>query len=205
MTPEYLRLLAPVIKALRPAKRSMLQFAKDEIIIPDGPFQDTRYDPQLLPYSEAFLKEVDSGQYSSYAIMGPSQAGKTFTGVLIPLLYYLFEEREYSILGLPSGSMFRDKILRDVIPIISKTQYAKFLPTRGTGSKGGLTDLYQFTNGAALRGLTAGGNEKSRAGLTARILVADEIDGYGSETGNSEEGDKLSQMAARLNAYIQTS
>jgi phage terminase large subunit GpA-like protein len=182
----------------------MLEFAKQDIILPDGPFADTNYDPKLLPYSEAFLNEVDSGAYSSFAVMGPSQAGKTFTGILIPLSYHLFEEREYTMLGLPSGAMFRDKLSRDILPVISKSKYVRYLPLHGQGSKGGLTDVYQFTNGSVLRGLTAGGNEKSRAGLTGRILICDEIDGYASDTGNSEETDKLSQMIARTRAYIST-
>lgn len=181
--------------------RSMSDFAQEEIIIPDGQFEGTRFKFERQPYTRLFLEEVDSGKWTRFAVVGPSQSGKTMLGFVIPMLFHLFEMNETVVCGVTDMDMAADKWRENILPVIECSQFRDLLPQSGTGSKGGKIDTIQFRNGATLKFMTARGSDKSRAHFRTRILVATEIDGYDTLSKRSIESDKLSQMEARTRMY----
>ena len=184
--------------------RSMLNFAEQEIIIPDGKYKNQKYNPHRQPYARVYLDAVDSGNWSRFFATGPTQSGKTLTCFVIPIMYHLFEVVETVICGLPTGEMKDDKWKMDLFPVIAKSQYAKYLPDRGRGSQGGVPDTIEFKNGSVLKFMTAGGSDKKRAGFSSRVLVMSEIDGFDEQGETSREADKISQLEERTSAETET-
>lgn len=200
----------PGAKALREAfqriaivarYRSISDFAEQEIILPDGPFQGQRFRISRQPAHGAFFREVDSGNWFRYACTGPQQSGKTLAFVVIPILYHLFERNQTVLFGLPSMDMANDKWKLDIKPAIEASQFAKYLPRKGAGSNGGTPELIQFGNGSNLKFITAGGGDEKRAGFTGPILVVTEVSHLDQVGGTSDEATKLKQMEGRVRAY----
>ena len=186
--------------ARTPVVRTMLEFACEEIIIPDGPYKGMRFDPEKQPYTKLWFDAVDSGKWRRFVVTGPSQSGKTLCAFVIPILYFLFEMGETVVCGIPDMSMAGDKWFQDLLPVIRSTRYEKYLPAKGGGSKGGKVTSIRFSNGATLRFMSGGGGDKSRAGYTSRVLVITETDGMDDAGEKSDEADKISQLEVRTNS-----
>ncbi len=184
-----------------PAARIMRDFAEQEIIIPDGPFKGLLFRCERQPWTSAWFAEVDSHRWQRHVATGPSQSGKTLACYVIPGLYHLFEIGETVICGVPRMEMSRDKWERDFLPAIEASRYRELLPTNGKGSRGGAFDSITFRNGAALKFMSGGGDDKIRAGFTARVLLVTEVDGIDIGSDLSRETDPISQMEARLRAF----
>jgi phage terminase large subunit GpA-like protein len=181
--------------------RSIYQFAEQEIILPDGPYQGQRFRSSRQPAHGAFFNAVDSGSYFRYACTGPQQSGKTLAFVVIPILYHLFERQQTVLFGLPTMEMANDKWKMDIRPAIEASRYAQYLPRKGAGSGGGTPELIQFANGANLKFITAGGGDEKRAGFTGPVLVVTEVSHLDEVGGKSDEATKLKQMEGRVRAY----
>jgi phage terminase large subunit GpA-like protein len=181
--------------------RSMGEFAESEIILPDGPFAGLPFRATRQPAHGAFFREIDSGNWFRYACTGPQQSGKTLSFVVIPILYHLFERNQTVLFGLPSMDMANDKWKLDIKPAIEASQFAKFMPRKGSGSQGGTPELIQFSNGSNLKFITAGGGDEKRAGFTGPILVVTEVSHLDQVGANSDEATKLKQMEGRVRAY----
>lgn len=180
----------------------MRQWAEDEIILPDGPYQGQRFRVRRQPFTGAYFDAVDCGDYCRVACTGPTQSGKSLLGSVIPVCYHLFEHRETVIIGLPDLAMAGDKWTIDIRPVIWASRYRSLLPSVGAGSRSARNPVaVTFLNGATLRFMTAGGGDKSRSGFTSRIVVMSEIDGFDEASEISVETDKVSQIEARTSAY----
>jgi len=179
----------------------MRQFAEQEIVLPDGPYQGQRFRVARQPAHGLFFDAVDAGQFFRYACTGPQQSGKTLAFVVIPILYHLFERVQTVLFGLPTMDMAGDKWKMDIRPAIEASRYAQFLPRKGAGSGGGTPSLIQFGNGSALKFITAGGDDAKRAGFTGPILVVTEVSHLDEVGGKSDEATKLKQMEGRVRAY----
>lgn len=179
----------------------MRQFAEEEIVLPTGPYQGQRFRVSRQPWTGLYFDEVDSGRWRRSNVTGPSQAGKTLIGSAIPVAYHLFEYCETTIYGAPTMDMAADKWQQDILPVIVASRYRDLLPDRGAGSKGGKVGSIQFKHGPTLRFMSGGGDDKVRAGFTARVGVLTETDGMDEAGGSSRETDKVGQIEARTNAY----
>lgn len=179
----------------------MREFAEQEIILPDGPFEGRRFRCDRQPYTGLFFDQVDGGRWPFVVVTGPTQSGKSETAYVIPLLYHLFEVGETVIAGLPDMTMARDKWREDIEPSLARTRFADYIPRMGGGSRGGTFDAIQFGNGATLKFMSGGGGDKSRAGFTARVVVITEADGLDVTAASSREATKIVQLMARTRAY----
>ena len=95
--------------------RTMRQFAEQEIVIPEGPFQGRKFRCARQPYTGLWFDAVDSGIWNRHVATGPTQSGKTLSCFVIPLLYHLFELEETVICGLPDMDMAADKWREDIL------------------------------------------------------------------------------------------
>lgn len=181
----------------------MRQFAEQEIVIPTGPFAGLRFSCARQPFGRLWFDAVDSARWRRTATTGPSQSGKTLTAFVIPTLYHLLEIGETVIVGLPSMDMAGDKWTNDLLPVIQASRYRDLLPRSGAGSRGGKSNLLavQLFNGATLRFMSGGGDDKSRSHYTGRILVTTETDGLDESSEGSREADKVAQLEARTQSF----
>lgn len=187
-----------------PRLRSMREFAEADVVIPTGRYKGERYSCDWTPWAALWFGQIDSGNWRAHWLTGPSQSGKTLAGVVIPVLYYLFEMVETVVVGLPDMDMARDKWERDFLPAIEASpNLAPLLPTRGRGSRGGKFDSVTFRNGGTLKFMSAGGGEKGRAGFNCRVLIITEAEAFGGTGGTSQEGNKLEQLRARGRQFDQ--
>jgi len=184
-----------------PRLRTLREFAEQDLIIPDGPARGTRFRVDRQPLFGLFLDEVDSGRWMRFAVSGCVQSGKTLLAVVLPCLFHLFETGETVIMGLPDANMAGDKYFDDLHPAIAASRYRGFLPRAGGGSRGGKVQSIRFGNGAELRFMSAGGGDGQRAGKTARVVVATEVDKMDTTAESSLETNKVSQIEARTSAY----
>ena len=184
-----------------PKRRSFLEWAEAEVIIPSGPFEGYRFDSKRLPYCRLLFEEM--GKWQRHVITGPTQSGKSFHAFALVVVYYLFEMQLDVIIGIPDINMAGDKWQEDIKPVIESSSYRELLPTTGQGSKGaGKIQKIKFKNGRFLRFMSGGGNDKQRAGATARVLVVTETDGLDTVSGTSQEGQtKIQQLEARTRAF----
>jgi phage terminase large subunit GpA-like protein len=187
--------------ARAPRVRTLRQWCEQELVLPDGPFRGQRFRLDTQPFSRLWLDLVDSGHFTRFATVGPTQSGKTLLCAVAPVLYHLFELRETVIFGVPTEEMARDKWGSDLLPAIEASRYRTLLPRTGGGSGGGKVTSITFRNGATLRFMSAGGSDKKRAGFTARVLVVTEVDGLDTAGGTSREADKLKQLEGRTRSY----
>ena len=185
-----------------PKIRTLTEFAEEEIVLPDGPFQGFRLKLSRSPAARLLYRELDAGRWKRAFVTGPNQDGKSLFGFVIPTLHALFERKERVILGVPSLDMVGDKWRTNLLPVImANPLFRDQLPGSGSGSRGGDSILFEFRNGASLRFMTAGGNDQSRAGMSTPNLIVTETDGFDMVGGSSREGDKFAQLERRTLAH----
>lgn len=185
-----------------PKLRTIREFAEEEIIIPTGPYEGRRYNTERQPWTRHWFDAIDSEQYTELALVAITQGGKSLNGFVIPSLYHLFEIGETIVCGLPSMDMAGDKWREDFLPVIERTRYRDLLPMGGKGSKGANNPVaISFRNGATLRFMSGGGDDKSRAHFTARVIVLTEVDGLDQSAETSKETSKVKQIEARARAF----
>jgi len=183
--------------------RTMRQFAEEEIYIPDGVYEGLKFRCDRQPWTKLWFDEVDSGQYTEIATTGARQGGKTLVCLTIPILYHLFELKETVILGAPLDEHVSNKWSIIIKPMIMRTRFRDLIPTIGAGARGGSSNLdtIKFDNGAVLKFMTSGGDDKSRVSFTSRVLAVTEVDGFDKIGGTSVESTKLVQMEGCTASY----
>jgi hypothetical protein len=168
------RICAPVrlfFAELRPrVRRTMRQFAEEEIILPNGPRENLRFSCAFMPWTGLVLDVFQSGKYRKFFLSGPAQSGKTLVGFVIPTIYQLFEMEDDVIIGVPDIGMAQGIYSEKILPIIQKSRFADQLPVSGEGSRGGKFQKIEFRNGAVLRFMGAGGGDGQRSSHTAPMV-----------------------------------
>lgn len=185
-----------------PRLRTLSEFAEQEIIVPDGPFDGRRLRLDRHPVGRLLLDELGSGRWQRAFITGPNQDGKSLMGFVIPTLYLLFERRETVVMGVPTEKMVDDKWSKDLRPVIRASRYRDLLPESGAGSRGGTPTAVEFRNGVTLRFMTGGGDDQSRSSYTTPNLVVTETDGFDEVGSSSREGSKFAQLERRTLAFV---
>jgi len=186
-----------------PSVRSMREFAEAELVIPDGQYRGRRFRVDRQPFTRLLLEELDNPRWRDVFIAGPSQSGKTYIAFGLPLIYHTAELREPFVVGLPDMRMAQNKWRIDIEPIFrASPRLEQLLPTKGPGSRGGeIKDTVTLTNGAVIKFMTAGGEDTSKAGFTARVLGVTEAARFSTQAEASVEADPLRQLRARLRSY----
>lgn len=179
----------------------MGEFACQEIILPSGPREGRRFRFDYQPYTRLLYQEIDRRCWSEIVITGPTQSGKSLSSFVCPILYHLFEVKETIGVGVPSLDLVADKWREDILPVIERTRYRDLLPLKGGGSRGGRVAAIRFRNGRTLRWFTGGGDDKSRASFTTRVLMVTEVDGFDVASESSREATKILQLEGRTKAF----
>ncbi|OAI57944.1 hypothetical protein AYO47_00180 [Planctomyces sp. SCGC AG-212-M04] len=181
--------------------RSMREFAETEIVIPEGPYANHKFRCSVQPWTRLWFEAVDSGSFNRFVATGPTQTGKTLACYVIPTMFHLFEIGENVVCGVPKMEIAYDKWEQDFLPAVQKSRYRDLLPVRGKGSRGGTFESITFRNGATLKFMTGGGDDKNRAAFTSRVVVVTETDGFDEAAEKSREADPIKQLEARTRAY----
>lgn len=191
-------LKAMLRRGIAPRRRSILDWAEDEVILPNGVFKLMRYRRERHPAAVLLLEEMDHGFYRRYAVTGPVQDGKTLQAFIIPSVYRVVELGETIVVGGPSEDVLRDKWLEDFLPVMQASPRLRaLLPQKGPGSKGSYSSLIQLRNGGGFRFMTGGGGDAGRAAFTTPTVAITEADKFAESVGASEETDTVTQLEAR--------
>jgi len=190
-----------VRSAREPRRRSLAEFAEQEIIVPKGPAPG-RFRMDRQPFARLFFAEIESGRWTEINVVGCVQSGKTLIGFVIITLYHLFEIKEAVICGVPKEDIAKSKWLEYIRPVIAGSRYAAHIPLSGEGSKEGarVVSIY-FGNGASLRFMSGGGGDAARASETARVVVITETSKMDVRAATSQESNKVTQLKARTKAF----
>lgn len=182
-------------------KRTIHEFAEQEIAIPKGDRKGMMFDIEFMPFTRFILDAIMNPYWRRMAIVGPTQAGKSLLANNIPMLYFLFEAQEDIIVGMPHMDLARGIWQEKILPVILGTKYRELLPDTGAGARGGTPTAIQFKNGVWLRFMGAGGGDAQRSSHTARIIIMTEVDKMDDPGDASEEADPVSQIAMRADSY----
>lgn len=185
-----------------PRLRTVRQFAEQEIVLPEGPFEGLPFRVGRQPVAGLWFDAIDSGRWNRFAFTAPVQFGKTLAGFVIPLLWHLFEVKETVIVGVPTMDVAGDKWQEEILPVIERSRYRDLLPTKGAGSRGGgKLESVRFGNGTTLKFMSGQGGDEKRSAFTARVVVVTEADKMDESSGTSRESDPLRQLENRTKAF----
>jgi phage terminase large subunit GpA-like protein len=184
-----------------PRLRSIEEFAAQEFVIPKGLYKGTLVNWDIQPFARLLVRELDSGGWRRSAVVGCVQSGKSLFSFVLPAMYYAFECREPVIVFAPTMKVDRDKWKKELLPAILASRYRRFLPTDGSGSRGGWAEEIELTNGGTFKFMSAGGGDENRSSYTARCVVGTEVDKMDEAGQTSRETDPVSQIEARTHSY----
>lgn len=186
----------------KPPIRPIYQFACEEVIIPEGRYKGRKYKPERQPFGAMLLSEMDRDYWRRIVVTGCVQSGKTFTALVIPFLWHIFEIQEDVIIGIPEMESAYSKWSKEFLPAIkANPKFEELLPDSGRGSKGGKFESLQFKHGPIVRFMSGQGKDEKRSGETARVLLATEVDKYDTAGDSSRETNPIAQMEARTESY----
>ena len=124
-------------QAKKPKIRTRVQFARECLVIPEGPYEDQLWKPHFQPFAYWLLHLMDTCGLHRFAITGCVQSGKTLITLVVNVCWHLFERRESVIFFVPELSMAEKKWRDEIEPVIRRSPYMrKFLPKGGPGSRG---------------------------------------------------------------------
>jgi len=182
--------------------RSRVEFAKQVIVLPEGPHENEHWRPHFQPYAYHVLHLMDTLGFRKFRGTGCVQSGKTFTLDVIPLAWHIRERKENVIFGLPEMDMAETKFLEEILPVFEASPELRWLlPKKGRGSRGGFATLIKFTNGCSLKFMGGSGKDSRRSGATAPVVIKTEVDRYDQTTEASRETTAVEQMEARTEAF----
>lgn len=182
--------------------RPIRQFAEEEVIIPEGLHEGTKYRADTLPWQRLYLDEIDSGHWSRFVLTACVQGGKTLVGWVIPILWHIFEWKENFGCGVPSMEQAGDKWRLELLPAIDASpKFRALKPTHGKGSKGGKFEAAEFRHGPTLKFLSGHGGDDKRSSITlggSAVTEADRLDSGGEA---SREAAPIYQIEARAASF----
>ena len=181
--------------------RDIATFASEEVRLPKGPRRGLLYDPDFAPFNRFIFDAIMDPYWRKVSAVGPTQNGKTLICTNIPLLYFLFEQREDVIFGLPSMDLASGMWMEKLNPVIEDSIYKDLLPTKGAGSRGGSFSAVRFKNGVNLRFMGAGGGAEQMSSHTAKYVIMTEVDKMDQSRGEGTEADPVSLIQNRCDAF----
>lgn len=205
VTPARDLLLHSMRAARRPAFRSMRDFAEQEIKIPTGEYEGSRFNCRRQPFAALWFASITwalSFGIHRFMAGGPTQTGKTLLCFAIPALFYAIEMGERVMIGVPDLNMSADKWSDDLLPVIEQTRYRELLPQTGSGSRGGSqVSRIQLANGGLFRFITGGSRGAGKMGITGRVLVMTELNELALSSGDTRLSDPVRLLEGRLKSY----
>lgn len=182
--------------------RPILEFAEQEIVIPEGLHEGTRYRADTIPWQRLWFEAIDSGQWSRYVLTACVQSGKTLVGWVIPVLWHIFEWKENFGAGVPSMDLAGDKWRLELLPAINASvRFRPLKPIAGRGSKGGDFEAIEFRHGPTLKFLSGHGGDEKRSSITLRGSAVTEADRLDSAGETSREAAPIYQIEGRSASF----
>lgn len=195
-------ILVPLQRAKKAQLRSRLDFALEELVIPEGVHKGELLLPEFQPYAVDLLAQMDATSKRHYAVSGCVQSGKTLIGLVATTCWHLFELGHTVIYGVPEMKMARKKWLKELLPVIQMNpRLRRHLPKSGSGSQGGFDGSIHFENGATLEFMGATGNDSRRSSSTAQVLVKTEVDRFDEASDSSREASPAETMEDRVASF----
>lgn len=71
-----------------------------------------------MPFNRFIFDAIHDPYWRKIAVVGPTQNGKSLICTNIPLLYYLFEEEEDVIFGIPQMDLATGMYQEKILPVI---------------------------------------------------------------------------------------
>ncbi|MEP3480775.1 MAG: terminase gpA endonuclease subunit [Fuerstiella sp.] len=180
--------------------RPILDFAEAEMRYPTGRFKGQRFDRRYQPATSLLMEQMADPKWLQTFVVGPHQAGKSLS-IAIFAMWILFEKQEDLIYGMPDIGMRAVKWQKDLRPMIASSRYEQYLPRKGAGSQGGVSELILFENSVSITFMGAGGGDTQRAGATSRNLIITEAESFGTRAAKSDEGSKFEQILGRVSHF----
>lgn len=166
-----------------PQPASVYDFACG-VILHDGPLAGSRLNPLAERPIELWLRTLESRKYRWHTLVAPSQRGKTLTGVVIPTLHTLIEERGNYGWIMPNLDKLGQKWEGTFKPMIEGGGFKAYMPDKGPASRGGRPAALGFRDPDTKRRLATlyamalgrGGSETSTSSVPCSRLGIDEAD-----------------------------
>jgi phage terminase large subunit GpA-like protein len=167
-----------------PAQPASIYDFACRVVFHDGPLSGSRLNPKAERAIELWLRMLESRRYRWHVLVAPSQRGKTLTGVVIPTLHALIEEKVNYGWIMPSLDKLGQKWTGTLAPMIEGGGFKDYMPDKGPGSNGGRPAALAWRDPKTHRRLATlyamalgkGGSETSTASNPCARLGIDEAD-----------------------------
>ena len=167
-------LYTEAVASLQRPTSGTLEYART-VILPDGDFAGTAYDPDVHPAQRCALDAMDAGA-SWVAILKPVQDGGSLAS-FVPILRRAHLLGQTSIIAYPTMDAGKDAWSKKVWPILESQ--GGVLPKQGGGSRGGAARVVKLPGGGSIILRAAGGRQESgQASVTADAMLVDEVDDW---------------------------
>lgn len=183
---------------------SVRQFAERYVRLPKtSPFGNVPFRCHRQPYSGLLFAELESGNWKTIVVCGPSQSGKTLQAFVIPILRDVLELRLNTVAAFPEADMASDKWDTDFLPTLKDSpELQHLIPTKGPGSRSGrIKDRVSLGNGVDIKIMSRGGKDTAKAGYTSPRVYVTEAAGWSHSGEKSQEANPLRQLRARTKAF----
>ncbi len=185
------------------------EFART-LLLPDGPAQGQRYEPDSEPAQSIITDALDgkildaTGKpFRDIVFVAATQTGKSLCGVIVPSMRAVIGLRSPCVYCLPTGDLISKVWTTKLLPSIHGCGLGAWLPETGPGSRGGKAPAIPFFEPVTRRRagsmiFVAGGEgnkrEAGQASVTAGVAVLDEVDEY-------ESSHRVALMKQRVASY----
>jgi len=196
-------LFAEFLPLMTPRERvALLDFLERVFHYPSGPRKGQRFCRTHQPATSAFLELLDRPQWRRANLIAVNQSGKSLS-----LLAWLTSNLANGIgedcgISLPTLDVtWRQKIV-DLKTIFDASLELKALwPSKGAGSKGGVSPQLQFGNGRRLHAFGMNSNQEARSAATVRCMGITEAKKADDISAGDEGTTVYAQLENRTRAY----
>ena len=208
MADRYLEIAASMV-APPPRPPTYAEFAAS-LLLPDGPQQGERWEPDAEPAQATKLAMLDgkildcNGEpFRELIDVSAAQTGKSLTDIIVPAMRAATALGQNVVYCLPTMDLVSKVWTTKLLPSLRGCGLGPWLPDKGPGSQGGkpvALPLYNPTTKARAGAIIflAGGQgakrEAGQAGVSAGIVLNDEADEY-------EDAHRLALVDARAAAF----
>ena len=152
------------------------EYAK-QVILPDGDFSGSTYDPDIHPAQKIIFDMLDEGA-TWLAILKPVQDGGSLAS-FVPMLRRTHSLGQTAIVAYPTQDKAKDAWSTKIMPMLQAQ--GNMLTDKGGGSRGGAARVLSLKSGGKIMLRSAGGRaESGQAADTTDVLVLDEADDWPS-------------------------
>lgn len=181
-----------------PPVLTVSEFADDQLIVPTGPLEGTKWRTDTAPYQRGIVDAFHEPGVEQAVVMTSSQVGKTSLALNLTAYHIVHDPCPILVVEPTVDPMAKDFSKNRLDPLVKATPALEERVSKRR-QKGGSSTTYLKTFRGGFLAIAGANSAASLAARSIRLLILDEIDRYPPELRG--EGDTISVAMKRTAAY----